>query len=393
MVTYKLTLILSLGNISKGESLTMTKNDQVELSTEIGPNWFAAVMGTGIIANALATLPFIGKQLVNVGIAIWLLAFAMLIVMVLLKVFQAIVKPHIIKRQLNDPIMAQFFGAPPMALLTVAGGTILYGNHLLSEPTTLTIAWVLWGFGTLSGLIVAVAIPYRLFTHYEVRDDGAFGGWLMPVVPPMVSAAIGAMLIPYITNSEIQQLMLYGCYAMFGVSLFSAFIIITLIWSRLAHSGTSGGPRVPTLWIVLGPLGQSITAAGLLGTAALLVVEGPIGDSMNNMAIIYGVPIWGFAFFWSILVSLITLRTLRNKMPFALTWWAFTFPVGTCVTGTIQLAIHTDLDVFRWAAVILFIGLFISWIVAAVGTIKAIKQGHIIKNSITPVHAVSKKGK
>ncbi|MCL1060225.1 TDT family transporter [Shewanella gelidimarina] len=371
----------------------MTENDQVELSTEIGPNWFASVMGTGIIANALANLPFIGKSLTNVGIAIWLLAFLMLIVMVLLKILQAIVKPHILKRQLNDPIMAQFFGAPPMALLTVAGGTILYGNHLFSEPTTLTIAWALWILGTVSGLIVSIAIPYRLFTYYEVRDDGAFGGWLMPVVPPMVSAAIGAMLIPYVANPEIQQLMLYGCYAMFGVSLFSAFIIITMIWSRLAHSGTSGGARVPTLWIVLGPLGQSITAAGALGTAALLVVEGPIADTMNNMAIIYGVPVWGFAFFWSILVSLLTLRALRNKMPFALTWWAFTFPVGTCVTGTIQLAIHTDLDVFRWAAVILFIGLFISWIVAAVGTIKGIKKGHIIKNQTVAVHAVSKKGK
>jgi len=34
----------------------------------------------------------------------------------------------------------------------------------------------------------------------------------------------------------------------------------------LVHSGTSGGARVPTLWLVLGPLGQSITAAGALGT-------------------------------------------------------------------------------------------------------------------------------
>ena len=59
--------------------------------------------------------------------------------------------------------------------------------------------------------------------------------------------------------------MLYGCYAMFGLSLVAALIIITMIWSRLALYGTSGTARVPTLWIVLGPLGQGITAAGLLG--------------------------------------------------------------------------------------------------------------------------------
>jgi hypothetical protein len=31
---------------------------------------------------------------------------------------------------------------------------------------------------------------------------------------------------------------------------------------------------IPTLWIVLGPLGQSVTAANLLGTRAHLVLPG-----------------------------------------------------------------------------------------------------------------------
>ena len=32
--------------------VTNVENEQPELSKEIGPNWFASVMGTGIIANA-----------------------------------------------------------------------------------------------------------------------------------------------------------------------------------------------------------------------------------------------------------------------------------------------------------------------------------------------------
>ena len=49
--------------------------------------------------------------------------------------------------------------------------------------------------------------------------------------------------------------MLFACYAMFGMSFFASLIIITLIWSRLAHFGSTGSVRVPTLWIVLGPSG------------------------------------------------------------------------------------------------------------------------------------------
>ncbi|MGS0679628.1 TDT family transporter [Shewanella sp. 125m-7] len=370
----------------------MSENTQVELSTEISPNWFASVMGTGIIANAAIGLPMFGSHLSTIGLIIWLLASLMLVAMVLLKIVQTITKPHIIKRQFNDPVMSQFFGAPPMAMLTIAGGTLLYGAQIMAADTAITLAWSLWIVGTLLGLVTAVVIPFHLFTHHQVREDAAFGGWLMPVVPPMVSAAIGAMLIPHAESIALQQTLLYACYAMFGISLLSALIIITMIWSRLAYSGTSGSARVPTLWIVLGPLGQSITAAGALGSVALLVVDEPISTGMNTMAILYGVPIWGFAFFWSILASLLTLRALRRKMPFALTWWAFTFPVGTCVTGTTQLALHTGLPAFEWAAIILFTGLICAWIIAAMGTIKGFKGGHIMKNPTTSSHVVSKKG-
>ncbi len=372
--------------------VTNIENEEPELNVEIGPNWFASVMGTGIIANAAAGLPIVDQHLNQVGFVIWVIASLMLIIMLLIKTVQTIIRPQIIKRQFNDPVMAQFFGAPPMALLTISGGTLLFGQHLFTQETLMVIAWSLWITGTIIGLITAVIIPYRLFTHHEVRADAAFGGWLMPVVPPMVSAAVGAMFIPLLQDTLLQQTLLYACYAMFGVSLMGAMIIITLIWGRLAHSGSSGGARVPTLWIVLGPLGQSITAAGALGTVALTVVEQPIAGSLNSLAILYGIPVWGFAVYWSILAGFLTLRALRRKMPFALTWWAFTFPVGTCVTGTTQLALHTRLPVFEWAAIILFTLLILAWIIAAWGTIKGLKAGHIIKNPISPPIVVAKKG-
>lgn len=372
--------------------MTNALDEQPELSKEIGPNWFASVMGTAIIANAAIGLPMIGSTLAGMGFVIWLIAIILLIVMFVIVSIQTIKKPEIIKRQFNDPVMAQFFGAPPMALLAVAGGTLLYGSEVFSLSVTLTIAWTLWISGSIAGFITSIVIPYRLFTRYQVRNDAAFGGWLMPVVPPMVSAAIGAMFIPYLQDNVLQQTMLYGCYAMFGISMMGGMIITTLIWGRLAHAGTSGGARVPTLWIILGPLGQSITAAGALGTVALTVLEQPIAGSLNNMAIIYGVPVWGFAFFWSFIAGLLTLRALRNKMPFSLTWWAFTFPVGTCVTGTTQLALHTGLPVFKWAAVLLFGGLLCAWLVAAIGTIRGLKAGNIIKNPTQSPVIIAKKG-
>lgn len=201
----------------------------------------------------------------------------------------------------------------------------------------------------------------------------------MPVVPPMVSAAIGAMLVPYAPEGVLRETMFYCCFSMFGLSLIVAMIVISMIWSRLAHHGTSGTSRVPTLWIVLGPLGQSITAAGILGTVAPLAVPAKIAYGFELFSILFGVPVFGFAFLWTLMATLLTLRAHKRQMKFALTYWAFTFPVGTCVTGTTQLANHTGLPLFQWISISYFCGLILAWTVAAFGTTRGMITGHLFR--------------
>ena len=163
--------------------------------------------------------------------------------------------------------MAHFYGAAPMALLTVGAGAVLVSRDLIGERLAVDLDWVLWTAGTVGRLFTAVSIPYLMFTQHTVEPDAAFGGWLMPVVPADGLGATGALLIPHLAPGAGRATMLYGCYAMFGLSLVAAFIIISMVWNRLVMFGTSPGNRqVPTLWIVLGPLSQSITAAGLLGS-------------------------------------------------------------------------------------------------------------------------------
>jgi tellurite resistance protein TehA-like permease len=59
---------------------------------------------------------------------------------------------------------------------------------------------------------------------------------------------------------------------------------------------------------------------------------------------------------------------LRRGLPFGLTWWSFTFPVGTCVTGTIALAARSGSEVFRGAAGVLFVLLAAAWLAVAART-------------------------
>jgi C4-dicarboxylate transporter/malic acid transport protein len=343
----------------------------------LGPNWFASVMGTGIVATAAATLPVRVPGLQNFARVVWVLAALLLVVLSVAVAAHWLRHPTVARSHAHNPQMAHFYGAAPMALLTVGAGALLVGKDLIGQRAAVDLDWMLWSAGTLGGLFTAMTIPYLIFTQHNVEPDAAFGGWLMPVVPPMVSAATGALLIAHLGPGSGRETMLYGCYAMFGLSLFASVIIITMVWSRLAHFGTSGTSRVPTLWIVLGPLGQSITAAGLLGTNAALAVTPQLADGMGTFAILFGVPIWGFAVLWIALATALTVRTARRGMPFALTWWSLTFPVGTFVTGTTQLAVHTGLPAFRVAAAIAYVGLLGTWVLVAVRTARGGLRGNL----------------
>lgn len=350
----------------------------------LGPNWFASVMGTGIVATAAATLPVRIPGLRAFAQGVWVFSAVLLVVLVIAVTVNWARHPTGARGHARNPQMVHFYGAAPMAFLTVGAGTQLVGADLIGTALAVDLNWLLWTVGTAGGLFTALTIPFLMFTQHEVEPDAAFGGWLMPVVPPMVSAATGALLIPHMAPGTGRANMLYGCYAMFGMSLVAASIIIAMIWSRLTHYGTSGTARVPTLWIVLGPLGQSITAAGVLGTQAHLAVDADLARAFDLLAVLYGVPMWGFAVLWVALATSLTVRTLRRGMPFALTWWSLTFPVGTFVTGTSQLALHTGLPALRVAAVVAYAGLLGTWLLVTARTVMGSARGDLLHPPTDP---------
>jgi tellurite resistance protein TehA-like permease len=100
---------------------------------------------------------------------------------------------------------------------------------------------------------------------------------------------------------------------------------------------------------------------------------------VRSTPMLYGVPTWGFAMMWLALAAAITVRTARRGLPFALTWWSFTFPVGTCVTGTIALAARSGADVLRIASVVLFALLVAAWLVVAARTVAGSASGRLFK--------------
>lgn len=335
---------------------------------EVPPNWFASVMGTGIVANAAAALPVRVPGLLGAARVVWLAAALWLAVLIAASLLQHLRRPDAVRAHLDDPVLGHFYGAPAMAMMTVALGSLLFGEPVLGAHAAVVLAAVLWGVGTVLGLITAVALPVRLFTRTDVRVDEAGGAWLMSIVPPMVSAATGPALAVHIADADARATLLALCGALFGAALLAGFVTITMVWSRLAHHGIGAAAAVPTLWIVLGPLGQSATAAHTIG-AGVGALDPTLATAATVAAVVVALPVLGFALLWMAIATTITVRTARSGLCFSLSWWSFTFPVGTCVTGLSGLAVTLGLPILDGAAVLLYAVLVAAWTVVAVRSI------------------------
>ncbi|MFJ2896947.1 TDT family transporter [Streptomyces sp. NPDC087218] len=344
----------------------------------LGPNWYATVMGTSIVASAGVALPVRVPGLRTVCVFVWALSALALAVLLTARAGHWIAHRDQARGHLLDPAVAPFYGCLSMALLAVGGSSLVVGRDLIGESAALALDVVLYTAGTVIGLVVAAAIPYLMVVRHRIEPGNASPVWLLPVVAPMVSAALGPQLVPHLPAGQWREAMLLACYAMFGLSLLATLVMLPLVFARLVHRGPLPLALTPTLFLVLGPLGQSTTAVGQIADAAPGAVPEPYVAGFGMFAVLYGVPVMGFALLWLALSAALVVRALRNGMTFAMTWWGFTFPVGTCVTGAAGLARHTGLTAFTWLAVALYALLVTAWAVAGVRTLRGLLDGALL---------------
>ncbi|MEZ7006464.1 TDT family transporter [Streptomyces sp. AD55] len=344
----------------------------------LGPNWYASVMGTAIVGTAGAGLPWDVPGLRTVCAAVWALSLAMLVVLLAARTLHWRHHRDQARAHLLDPAAAPFYGCLSMALLAVGGGAVTVGRDWTGERAAVALDVVLFTAGTVIGLAAAVAVPYLMAVRHRIEPGQATPVWLLPLVAPMVSAALGPLLVPYLPAGQPRATLLLACVGMFGLSLLATLVMLPVVFGRLVTGGPLPLALTPTLFLVLGPLGQSTTAVGKFAETAAGTVPEPYATGFGVLAVLYGVPVMGFALMWLALAAAHVVRARRRGMGFSMTWWAFTFPVGTCVTGAEALARHTGLAAYEGLAVLLYALLVTAWALAAAHTARGLLSGALL---------------
>ena len=298
-----------------------------EAIRQFTPNWFAATMGTGILAIALGQLPFAATWLKSLGETLWLLNIVLFSLFSLMYASRWILFFDEAKQIFGHSTVSMFIGTIPMGLATIINGLLLYGLPRWGS-SVIAVAEVLWWIDVAMALACGVLIPYLMFTRQEHSIDQMTAVWLLPVVAAEVAAVSGGLLAPHLADGSAQFSTLITSYVLWAYSVPVALSILVILLLRMTLHKLPHESMAASSWLSLGPIGTGALGMLVLGqdAPAIFTAHGmaaEIGSVAEGIGLIGGVLFWGLGLWWMVLALLITVRYFKKGIPFNLGWWGF----------------------------------------------------------------------
>ncbi|PZW59466.1 C4-dicarboxylate transporter/malic acid transport protein [Pseudomonas sp. URMO17WK12:I6] len=351
-----------------------------EAIRQFTPNWFAATMGTGVLALALAQLPVSTPGLHALAEGLWLLNIGLFVLFTAMYAARWVMFFDEARRIFGHSTVSMFFGTIPMGLATIINGVLLFGLPRWGDGV-IHVAEVLWWLDVAMSLACGVLIPYMMFTRQEHSIDQMTAVWLLPVVAAEVAAASGGLLAPHLADAHSQLVVLVTSYVLWAFSLPVAFSILTILLLRMALHKLPHENMAASSWLALGPIGTGALGMLLLGAdaPAIFAANGlpGIGEIAEGLGLVAGITLWGFGLWWMLIALLITVRYLRAGIPFNLGWWGFTFPLGVYSLTTLKLASTLNLTFFSIFGCVLVAMLAVMWLIVAKRTVQGAWKGEL----------------
>lgn len=336
-----------------------------QIVKNFAPSWFAAVMGTGVLALGAAFLGHGFAPLSAAAVALhWfnVILFLVLLLPWTLRWFHA--RPQA-AGALVHPVVGNFVPTVAIALLVLAVQFI----QLVKAPQ---IALALWWTGAVLAFGFSFLILYKQFLGEQVMLDHVTPGMFIPPVGLVVIPVAGAPLA-LAAGGATQGWMLLVCYIALGSGALLWLALQSITMFRFVLHKPIPGPMVPTIWINLGPLGvMPISLIALADASPFIVDKVPF----HAAALL----LWGFGAWWLCMAAMLTVSYWkRGQLPFALSWWAFTFPTGAFAIASFKLSGVVPLPGTFGVGVLAFGLLALFWSVTLARSVRGTLDGSLFQ--------------
>lgn len=250
--------------------------------------------------------------------------------------------PGQVAEEWKHPVRLSFFPAANISILLL--------SLLLQEmaPTLSAALWVIAASAqaVLTFVIVSAWISHRAFPHQTLSP-----AWFIPAVANVIVPLGGVHL-------GLDDASWY----FFSVGMMFWMVLLTLVFNRIIFHDPLPGKLQPTLVILIAP--------PAIGFLAWIELNGGQIDAFARVLMNAGL-------FFAGLVALQVPVLLR--LPFALSFWALSFPLAALTTAVFRYAALTGSDLFRMSGFALLCLLAFTILVLGGRTIRAAVAGEICK--------------
>ncbi|MDD5375033.1 TDT family transporter [Acidithiobacillus sp.] len=354
-------------------------NDPGEIIRHFTPNWFAATMGTGILALMLEDFPMAHGLLHPVAQALWCVNVFFFVLFSALFLGRALVFPDSFRRLFDHPIQSLFIGCIPMGFATIVNGMILIW------PVTANSA--LWAYGwwwvdAVLAILSVLLVPFFMFTSQVHSLERMTAAWLLPIVPPEVAAASGGLVAQHVAP-WLGVSVIYVSYVFWAVSVLLSLGILTILFLRLTLHRLPHRDMAVSSWLPLGPIGTGAMAMITLGDADGHVFTGtslvPMAQFDHMAGLMVALLLWGFGIWWLCMAAFFTLRYLGEGLPYNMGWWGFTFPLGVYDSSTYLLFKDTHYLPFLVLGAVFTVMLAAFWVVVTQRSLVGMWTGSLFR--------------
>lgn len=306
-------------------------------------SFFAIVMGLGGAALALRASEHALGLDAQASLVATATATGLFVLIGLIYLVKAATRGKAVVDEWRHPVRIAFFPAISISLLLIA---------VMFTPISRPVAEAAWfaGAALQGGLTLAVVANW--IGHRSYQPLHLNPAWFIPAVGNVVVPIAGAQL----GYHELSWLF-FSAGVMFWI------VLLTLVFNRLVFHDPLPGRLTPTLVILIAPPAVAYISYmelmhGAHGAGEAFAPD-PFARVMLNTAYVFAGVV-------------LTQAPKLSKLPFALSWWALSFPVAALSIASLKFAgaahssAHKTIGLFLAALVVTIV------VVLAVRTIRGI---------------------
>ena len=340
------------------------------ITRHFNPAWFAAVMGTAVLPLALALT---GADWTDWAARIMIpLATLMFLASLLPWALKMVMHPADSAKDFNHPVASSFLPTMPIALLIICLDLLKFGHLFFSPETAHSLAYALWVAGSFGIYVLGFLVIMHVFRHDGIEVGHANFGWFIPPVSKLLIPVAGFELAGLFPQHH--DLLVGLSIASLGVGFFLFLFVGSAVYHRYLFKGLPAEKFAATFFIGIAP--PAIISVALFKLMHLVAHHDVMGLTTANFAPLAKFLIvmhWGLAAWWFVMaLIMIAYYKFKRSLPFALSWWAFTFPSGAmaiCSGIAWQVSQIAFIRVF-YSGVVFF--LLVVWLVVFGITLKGV---------------------